>query len=83
MHANHNTSGSLNRVAKVKVVDLEVLCKPAFLHQGKLKCIDERGRRSIVAVDTKGVEATALLAVGDYPNVDNIPSDAKFTKYQT
>ena len=65
MNAKYNTRGAIDRVAKVGVVDLKVLQKPALLHQGTFKCIDECGRRSTIAVDTKGVKVTASLAVTD------------------
>ena len=65
MNAKHNTSGVINRVTKGLVVDLSVLKKPSLFHQGTLKCIDEHGRRSIVAVDNTILEVAASLAVGN------------------
>ena len=65
MDAKHNMSGAIGGVAKVWVINLEVLEQPAFRLQRAFKCIDERGRGIIVGVNNKGVKATALLAVGD------------------
>ena len=65
MNTKHNTDSTINGVATVWVVEREVLQKPAFLHQVTLNCIDERGRKGIVAVENKGMEATVSLAVSD------------------